>query len=219
MYRSDKSNTIDGINNNTYNVFFINEEKNANTKSDREFLYTAIQQFTKLKDFEMDKVIKNTDMFEKNDTLFTAKYKDLKYNFILLDSFLEENKEELRSNSRLGQCIYKSMTFAINYDGNCKIIVGYLDNNSDKILHAVFLEYDDNKEFVFDYTMNLIMKKEDYMELFDFKVINKIDGKDIKKDIYLLYSLEYISSKFYLCFRDEFINSLKKNNKILKLED
>ena len=219
MYRSDKSNTLDGINNNTYNLFFINREFQDETNNDKNFLLGAMQQFTKLDDESIEYVIEKTDIFKRKGNMFKVNYNLLNYNFYLLDSVLIENKEELRSEKRIGKCIHKSIGLANSYDGKCKVSIGYIYNNTDKILHSVFIRYDNDEEYVYDYTMNLIMKKDDYIDLFDFNIINEINGNDIKKDKSIILNIEYMSSKFYLCFRDEIIENLDKNSKVLKLED
>ena len=220
MKRSDLSNTLDGINNNTYQLFFmVKEFKDEPNNDDKEFLLGTIQQFTKLNDKSIEYVLNKTDIFKRKDNVFEVNYNNLKYDFKLLDSYLIKNKEELRSKERIGKCIHKSISLANSYEGNCKVLLGYIYNNSDKLLHSVFLECSNNHEYVFDYTMNLIMEKEKYMELFDFKIINEIDGNDIKKDKNIILKMEYISSKFYLCFRDEIMKDLNKNSKVLKLED
>lgn len=217
MRRMDESNTLDGINNNTYNLFFIDKmEDDRFARNDREFIYAAIQQFTKLDDDNIEYVIEKTDMFKKKGIGFEARYKLKKYNFILLDYFLKDEKEKLRSEERLGKCIYNSICLARNYDGKCKVIIGYLENNTDRILHSIFMNCEMKNNFILDYTMNIVMKEEDYMELFDFKIINEISGEDIKKDINFIPKV--ISSKFYLCFRNEIIKDLKKNEKIFRLE-
>ena len=61
------------------------------------------------------------------------------------------------------------------------------------------------------------MKKDKYMELYDYKIINEVPGDDIKKDFEIIRKIDNLSSKFYLCFRDEVMRDLKKNEKVFKL--
>lgn len=218
MYRLDESDTLDGINNNTYDLFFMSKRYNERfAKNDREFLCSIIRKFTMLDDDTMDMVIDETHIFERIGDGFIAKYNSLEYEFFLLDSLLDEKKEILRSEERYGKCIYTSISLASVYDSKCKVAIGYLDNNEDKILHAVFI--DSAFDYVFDYTMNLAMPKDQYIELMDYKIINEIDGDNIKKDLKILWDIEHISVFFYLCFRDEFIKDLSRSSKVLKLED
>ena len=221
MLRSDLSNSLDGINNNTYELLFIDNVVNERlAKNDREFMMAAVQQFTKLNDEEIDYVVEHSNnIFLRNGMIFEINKNSKKYKFSLLDFFLEECKDELRSDDRLGKCTEKSISLALGSDEGNKVMVGYLDNSVDKILHTVFLECNYDKEYVFDYTMNLVMEKGQYLELVDFKIINEIDVEIIKKDMKIICKIGHFGSKFYLLFRDEIMKDLEKNKKVLKLED
>ena len=219
MIRKDKSNTLDGINNNTYELLFSDERITSIAKDDREFLAAAIQEFTKLSDEDIDYVIRETNVFKKNGKMYEARKGSKIYRFSLLDYYLEECKDELRSDNRIGKCAHKSTSLAYSDKNRCKVMIGYVDNDDAKILHTVYVNCQYDKEYVFDYTMNLVMNKGQYLDLMNYKIINEISGENIKKDKEILCSIEYISSKFYLCFRDELMKDLEKNKKILKLED
>ena len=220
MLRSDLSNSLDGINNNTYELLFIDNMVNERlAKNDREFMMAAVQQFTKLNDEDIDYVVEHSNnIFLRNGMIFEINKNSKKYRFTLLDYFLEDRKEELRSDDRLGKCTEKSISLALGSDEGSKVMVGYLDNSVDKILHAVFLECNYDKEYVFDYSMNLVMEKKQYLELMDYIVINEIDSKNVKNDIDFIKKIDHFSIKFYFCFRDEMMNDLEKNKKVLKLE-
>ena len=221
MLRIDESNTLDGINNNTYEKFFIEGQiEDRRAKDDREFIMAAIQHFTKLSDDDIDYVVeKSNSIFLRNKNIFEVNKNSKKYRFSLLDYFLENCKEELRSDDRLGKCTETSIGFALATGKDSKVMIGYLDNSKDKILHAVYLDCGYDKEYVFDYTMNLVMTKNQYLELMDFKIINEVNGEDLINDRKVLKAFEHFGTKFYLCFRDEIMKDLEKNKKILKLED
>ena len=104
MRRSDESNTLDGINNNTYEMLFHDERVTSMAKDDREFLIGAIQEFTKLSDEDIQYVLKNTNVFTGKDKVFEACKGSKRYRFSLLDYFFEDHKDELRSNDRIGKC-------------------------------------------------------------------------------------------------------------------
>ena len=221
MLRKDESNTLDGINNNTYEMFFIDEVvPDRLAKDDREYMMAAVQQFTKLNDEEIDYVVEHANnIFLRNGKVFEVNKNSKKYKFSLLDYFLEGCKEELRSDARLGQCVSTSISLANCTDTKCKVMIGYIDNSVDKMLHTVYVDCAYEKEYVFDYTMNLVMEKKQYLELMDYVIINEVDGEKIKKDRKMLQDFEHFGSKFYLCFRDEIMKDLEKNKKVLKLED
>ncbi|MBQ3475106.1 MAG: hypothetical protein IJH20_02950 [Bacilli bacterium] len=219
MIRKDKSNTLDGINNNTYELLFSDERITSIAKDDREFLAAAIQEFTKLSDEDIDYVIRETNIFKKNGKMYEARKESKIYRFSLLDYFLEERKDELRSEDRLGKCTEKSISLAMGNVNKSKVVIGYLDNSVDKVLHAIFVDYTYDKEYVFDYSMNIVMEKRQYLELMDYDIINEIESVNIKKDKKILDRFDHFGTKFYLCYRDEIMNNLEKNKKVLRLED
>lgn len=220
MDRIDQSDTIDGINNNTYNALFIDGPfKSRLVSNDREYLSCAIDEFTKLSDEDIEYVVNNTDVFERVKNGFVAKHNDKKYKFILLDSFFgEDKKEELRSSRRQGKCVQTSIGMAYTAKEDCKVAVGYLDDSMDRVLHAVFVDCSSDEEYVFDFSKNLVMRKEDYCDLQDYRIINEIKGEDIKKDMKVLRTISFLASKLYLCYRNEIMKDLKKNKKMLKLD-
>lgn len=221
MERKDNSLSYDGINNNTYNMIFIDEPVESRYScNNREFIQGIISQFTKLSDEEINEVLNKVPLFKRKKEGYIVKRHFKKYYFMLLDTVLKDEKENLRSDNRRGKCIPFSIGMANSFDKKCKVAIGYLDN-SDKnyrVLHAVFVDCSKKEEYVLDYTINVIMKKKDYIELNDFRILNEISGEDIKKDLSLLLNIERMSTKFYLCFRDEIINDLEKNKNILKIK-
>ncbi|MBR3117200.1 MAG: hypothetical protein IKF36_04925 [Bacilli bacterium] len=219
MERNDQSSTQDGINNNTYEMFFMDEYKGPRfAENDREFLMCAIEEFTKLDDRDIEYILEHANVFKREKRGFSASKNGLKYYFALLDTFFDDEiREDLRSDNRKGKCIQTSMSMAYNYEDDCKIMIGYIDNNKDKILHAVFVGCIEGMEIVFDYSKNVAMKKEDYIEINDYKVINEVSGKDFKEDYEYIKQLNSLSSKFYLCYRDEIMKDIKKNEKVFKL--
>ena len=219
MLRRDDSDTLDGINNNTYEMLFIEEPvPDRLAKDDREFIMAAIQNFTKLSDEDIDYVVEHSNnIFLRNGKVFEVNKNSRKYRFSLLDYFLQDCKEELRSDARLGQCVPASISLANNTDNKCKVMIGYIDNSVDHFLHSVYVDCAYEKEYVFDFTMNLVMEKEQYLELMDYKIINEVDGDNIKKDMKIICKIGHFGSKFYLLFRDEIMKDLEKNKKALKL--
>lgn len=222
MERKDNSLSYDGINNNTYNMIFIDEPVESRYScNNREFIQGIISQFTKLSDEEINEVLKKIPFFKRKGNGFIVKRHFKKYYFMLLDTVLKDEKENLRSDNRRGKCIPFSIGMANSFDKKCKVAIGYLDN-SDKnyrVLHAVFVDCSKEEEYILDYTNNVIMKKKDYIKLNDYKIVNEVTGEDIKKDLPILLNIEHISTKFYLCFRNEVMKDLEKNNNVLKLKN
>lgn len=219
MERKDQSNTIDGINNNTYDMLFKEDYQGSRlAKNDKEFLMCAIENFTKLDDKEIKYVIKHTDVFKKSKNGFIASRNGLEYSFALLDNFFDDElREELRSDNRRGKCVQTSVSMAYNFDQESKVVIGYLNSDEERIIHVIFVDCSQDVEIAYDYTKNVVMKKDDYIELNNYEVINEISGDDIREDMKIIRSIDHFSSKLYLCFRDEIMRDLKKNEKVFKL--
>ena len=59
---------------------------------------------------------------------------------------------------------------------NPRVAIGHSSINR---LHAIIIFQDNGTDKIIDYDKNLIMKKDDYYELFDYKEINTIDKYDL----------------------------------------
>ena len=140
---------------------------------------------------------------------------NFKIPFNLLSDFMthEDDKEELTSDERLHKCHEKSILLASIYP-NFRIITGYVYLEKQRMLHSV-IEYDDNEEtIILDWTKNLRMLKEDYIRLTNLRVIETIEGYDVKNDITGPIIQIGLDFKTYCAFRPEIVKALKKNNRV-----
>ena len=140
---------------------------------------------------------------------------NFKIPFNLLSDFMthEDVKKELTSDERLHKCHEKSILLASIYP-NFRIITGYIYLEKQRMLHSV-LEYDDNEEtIILDWTKNLRMLKEDYIRLTNLRVIETIEGYDVKNDITGPIIQMGLDFKTYCAFRPEIVKELKKNNRV-----
>ncbi len=128
-------------------------------------------------------------------------------------------KKELTSKKRFHKCHEASMNFALKDDSDSVfVLTGYVPSIDEELLHSV-VEIDIlNKKYIIDYTQNIVMKKEDYFEINQFRQISKVSSKTIKEDAKIIDELQ-IPHPYYLLFRDEIMKDLNKNKKSLKLED
>ena len=129
-----------------------------------------------------------------------------------------KHRQELESHKRYGKCHEMSISLL----GSLKeahVLTGYISIEDEDILHSV-VEYEkDGKTKIIDYTKNLIMDEEDYVGLTNFRIFQKISRKDFLKDRKILKKyFNNLSSRAYLCFRDEIMNELKRKEKVLKLK-
>lgn len=218
-----------GMNINTYNLLF--DDLN-NKKSDKKGSYESlnalcvISKFTKFDDMKiyslMARMYETVDDYDFrtiswSDELNSFIYQkgNFKIPFNLLSDFMthEDDKEELTSDERLHKCHEKSILLASIYP-NFRIITGYVYLEKQRMLHSV-IEYDDNEEtIILDWTKNLRMLKEDYIRLTNLRVIETIEGYDVKNDITGPIIQMGMDFKTYCAFRPEIVKALKKNNRV-----
>ena len=218
-----------GMNINTYNLLFDDiNNKISDKKGSCESLNAlcVISKFTKFDDIKiyclmagMYETIDDYDFrtISWSDELNSFIYRkgNFKIPFNLLSDFMthEDVKKELTSDERLHQCHEKSIILASIYP-NFRIITGYVYLEKQRMLHSV-IEYDDNEgTIILDWTKNLRMLKEDYIRLTNLRVIETIEGYDVKNDITGPIIQMGMDFKTYCAFRPEIVKELKKNNSI-----
>lgn len=218
-----------GMNINTYNLLFDDiNNKISDKKGSCESLNAlcVISKFTKFDDIKiyclmagMYETIDDYDFraISWSDELNSFIYQkgNFKIPFNLLSDFMthEDVKKELTSDERLHKCHEKSILLASIYP-NFRIITGYVYLEKQRMLHSV-IEYDDNEgTIILDWTKNLRMLKEDYIRLTNLRVIETIEGYDVKNDITGPIIQMGMDFKTYCAFRPEIVKELKKNNSI-----
>lgn len=218
-----------GMNINTYNLLFddINNKMSDKKGScESRNALCVISKFTKFDDIKiyclmagMYETIDDYDFraISWSDELNSFIYQkgNFKIPFNLLSDFMthEDVKKELTSDERLHKCHEKSILLASIYP-NFRIITGYVYLEKQRMLHSV-IEYDDNEEtIILDWTKNLRMLKEDYIRLTNLRVIETIEGYDVKNDIAGPIIQMGMDFKTYCAFRPEIVKELKKNNSI-----
>lgn len=215
---------INGINIKTDDLFQKlpdSKESNLDYKKMNK-IYEAINLYTMFRDSSdistsVKEKIKNIKQVRKENH-----YKDNDYDFmfcLLSDFFIDEElKEELTSEKRLHQCHDASIGLSLESPfKNVFIITGYVSDGEKDILHSV-IEIDGEDTVIMDYTQNLMMKKEDFINITGFRELSKVSKEDLKNEIGIMTDIE-MKVPYYLFFRNEIAKDLKKNNKVLKLHD
>ncbi len=218
----------DGMNINTYKLIF----KDSYTKEDYpEFLKNAFEisnivsmssdENSGYFDFGVEGFIKKT--IDGEQTFYTYKNSELQFNFILLTDFLEFGdfaKKELLSEKRYGLCHIRSVSLAISLERKnipCKVVTGYTKKYGMNILHTV-VEFEYNgEEKIIDYTQNIIMNKDDYIKINNFKEVFFINGINILNDTN--YFNNFVSLKFYTVFRDDIMKNIEKNSFLFEINE
>lgn len=206
----------------SFTSFKTNESDKEKSK-----IIKLIGMYTKQKEKSIYKTL--SDVFLK--TTYGISYKDIKFNeeqknyeyiskdgkaikFDLLSKYAQEEKnvKELTSNKRYNKCHNMALSLATNFE-NATVLTGYIVHQGYKILHSVVEISKDNKKQICDWTNNLIMEKEKYINLFQFKILSEIKGKDILSDLSKIKETPLsITNKEYVVFRDEFMRDLAKND-------
>lgn len=240
--RKNNSPTNDGINNNTYNLLFQDYKnikiEERNTK-ENERAFVTIDYFTRTKENKLlafraklqKKIYGKTYIdfdkitYDEENKEYIYKDNDLIIRFDLISNGFKKKKEikdiinELTSKKRKGRCHNRSIQFARNFEG-WKVVTGYIIFGDSKILHS-FIECNSkkNEKIVLDWTLNLKIKKEDYVKLTKFEELNAIPSEKINDEIDLIYKNLDMGIKPIVLFWDEIVRDLKRNEHIFKNEE
>lgn len=135
--------------------------------------------------------------------------------FVKLTGLLPGLKEEsLETWDRMGRCHTKSIEVSSRLEVfSNDVVTGYIYDISDKakFLHS-WLEFSkDKKEYVIDYTMNVVMNKEGYYYLRHADPITRINDVDIREDKKKGFSdIKGLTDREYLVFRHEIAKELRQ---------
>jgi len=128
---------------------------------------------------------------------------------------LEVYYDELTSENRYGKCHDRSFMFAKMNDKS-NLLTGYINGTNLHILHSVVELNIFGKDYICDWTKNLVMSKQDYIKLTNYKILSKISHNQILEDSEMIEDLNLKNClKGYLLFRDELTQEY--NNKIKTL--
>lgn len=229
--RKDGSPMNDGINNNTYNLLFgdydnLPEEEQGSYET--VVAYVTIDCFTKLQEkkiftkllklFYKNTIIKLDKItFNEETKQYEYKNNDLIITFDKLSNYFDDKDliRELKSNKRYGKCHSRALDISPSIDGS-KIVTGYIIVGNQKFLHSV-IEYEyQGKNIVLDWTRNLKITKEQYIELTKFVELSSFEGRKVIDDIEIIFENLNIGVKTYVVFRDELIKDIQRNPQLFR---
>jgi hypothetical protein len=228
---------IGGIRKETYNLLFKDENlpnsHDIDTKNNDKILdqiavftrYNSNNLIDKIclkivaKKMEMDlsKILYDK---EKNEYNYNTENKVIPFE-LLSDSIQDKKiKKELLSNRRVGKCHESAMGLIGCFENPTTILTGTCEKHGKKYLHSVIELQGKNNDYIVDYTLNLIMKKELYIELTQFENIESIKDiealEDNKDGTYNFLQNVDSKTKPYLTFRKELKRDLEKNKAMLE---
>lgn len=176
-----------------------------------------------IEDYTID--LKETDHIKCLGENHLFKDDDKEFTFMLFSDIVtdQELANVLCSMERYQTCHINSWKYVTPISetfSNAKVrIVGgkYLINDVDYYYHTWIELEIEGKEFVVDYTKNLIILKEHYYRLTGAEVINVVEEDDIKSIIdYVKGDILKLNPMDYSYFAQELLRDLDKNKHILK---
>lgn len=214
-----------GINKNTYDMLFpdfynIKKEKIADEKTSLIIELIDVYTLTEQKELFIDLVKKTFDeqyginysniKYNKETKQYEYEIKGKIYTFNELSDItdIEKFKKELKTDKRHHKCHTRTLELSFGVPES-NIVTGYEVIADIKALHSI-LEYKvKNKLYIIDYTKNIIMPKEQYMELTKFKEIERISDLEYIEDLGRIYNFPHLTDKVYVTFQKELIRELK----------
>lgn len=214
-----------GINKNTYDMLFpdfynIKKEKIADEKTSLIIELIDVYTLTEQKELFIDLVKKTFDeqyginysniKYNKETKQYEYEIKGKIYTFNELSDItdIEKFKKELKTDKRHHKCHTRTLELSFGVPES-NIVTGYEVIADIKALHSI-LEYKvKNKLYIIDYTKNIIMPKEQYMELTKFKEIERISDIEYIEDLGRIYNFPHLTDKVYVTFQKELIRELK----------
>lgn len=216
------------IHEDTYKLLFSNFSKDEDVDNSKEKLiktmaFINIDTYTKRKIFRFLELLKSKGFdYKKFNYNEETKYYEYKVseeeviNFRKLSDMMNfpNNKElekELTSSKRYKKCHLRSCMLAQNTE-NAYVLTGKGKLVGKNFLHSVVELIEDDTSLIIDWPRNLVMKKEDYINLLDFEIYSTINGQVLDEEFIFLASLfPKLNSDVYLAFRNEIFKDLEKN--------
>ena len=211
-------NQIYGINANTYSALIEQENKNVKETANNNYTVNNLALFTQEKDiaaFKEFRLFMSLFKIRKTkDGMYKYKLGNKEYVYFNKMSnelnLSDSDKRILVSNDRYNTCYHSSIKIA-PFIQNSKILFGKAKVGNHEYLHAVINYFDEKRKMdvIVDWTLNLYMKKEDYIKTLNFNVINEVDSINAIHLCELFKTLE-ISMPITMClaFNEEILDDM-----------
>lgn len=229
--------TVDGVNKNTFDLIF-NDKCKCNKECSKEIRTIELSSIPEKKfilklGFPLRKLFtmyfNDVNFFNIRKRILTRGYKfkskNQTFDFYYLEKYLKKilrnedpyvKKEmlwEMKNNFRRGTCYKTNMILSYNIK-NSFLVTGLILMEDGSTYKHAYVEY---KDYIIDFTKNLIIKKDKYYELLKVKELGKIKSEDISTIFNTLKDNKILSTTRYMAlFGNEIIDNLMKNNFLLK---
>ena len=238
---NEKEQYIGGIKKETHDLIFSDEnltEPYINSELNNQIL-DEIALFTTMNDKSIIDRIKmkilsrrysNIDFrkisYDKKRQLYVYSYNGNEIIFQKLSNIID-NKDlikELMSKKRFGKCHERSIESLTSFKQPTTERTGTWQRHDKVHLHSIIeLQGRKGKQYIVDYTLNLIMEKQQYLELTKFKEMESIKDTDLIQDMRdgtseFLKEADFMLRP-YVTFRQEIKADLKRNESLLNKTD
>lgn len=229
--------TIHGVNKNTFDLIF-NDKCKCNKECSKEIRTIDLSSIHEKKIilklfFPLRKLLtmyfRDVNFLNIRKRILTRGYKfknkNYTFEFYYLEKYLKKilknedpyvKKEllsEMKNNFRHGTCYKTNMILSYNIK-NSFLVTGLISMEDESTYKHAYVEY---KDYIIDFTKNLIIKKDKYYELLKVKELGKIKSEDISIIFNMLSDNQILSGSRYMAlFGNEIINDLMKNKSLLK---
>lgn len=147
-------------------------------------------------------------------------YKDIKFRVFaeLMKTRKGDFYKSLYSEKRLGTCFDKGMTICLS-NKNSKIVTAMCIDPfrvpSKKFIHCFVIKIGkDGKEYVIDGTINAVIEKQKYIDIYNAEIITEIEEPKLFKFLDLMSENKELGFNIdideYLCFPEEVMEGVKK---------
>lgn len=211
-----------GINKNTDDLFNEISQKNIDSKLNFNMINTKLNYYTLYRDKKIIppniKTLISNIVYKDGINYYLSD--DICFGFLLLSDYVQNKKEKkiLTSQKRYHKCHEESyrLTLGAPYKQSY-ILTGYINVDGNDILHSVAQVQDDKEEKIIDFTLNIVMSKEDYITITNFREFSKISRDKLRQDEEKIKNFS-MGIQYYLFFHNELMKDLEKNEKLLKLK-
>ena len=220
-----------GVNSNTYDQLFNSQKlpKEQWGSKDNFNIWSTLDAYTQLEHKNIFiKILKiyfspiNLNYITFNDLTKQYEYNDGKnlITFDMLSNYIkyEDFVKELKSNKRYHKCHERALQMGHQLKGSY-IVTGFITQINERKIHSIVEITENDITYIYDWSTNLRMEKENYYKLMKFEEIQRIESNTVEQELKLMSNIELPSIKTYLTCRDEIIADLEKNMDIFSEED
>ena len=208
---------INGINSSTYEMLFPNiRSLKESTECSRAF--DAIEEFNQTDMVKFRRNIYDDKITKCGNGEFQYKEGDFAVNFYRLIDILptEFYGQKLICQNHHNRGYAETVNMA-PFIPRGDLLVGYVNLLGNDVICSVIEIKIGNSTIILDGYLNVLMFKEEYLKLTNFREVSKIKHEDLVEDNdNMLVKRLGLSSEAYLFFRKEIVEDVEKNKRLFK---